>query len=89
MPVLYSESLRFICCPYIIYLLLIILTPYSKSSYHYNVIFFELDAPVTFNLQCVIEIQGGPKVGIQYTDILYIYFWPTLYNIILCCYRIH
>ena len=30
----------------------------------------------------VFNIQGGPKVGIQYTIyyILYTYFWPTLYN---------
>jgi len=31
------------------------------------------------------HIQGGPKVGIQYIvyKLLFTYFWPTLYNLIL------
>ena len=34
-----------------------------------------------WKLNCVLRIQGGPKVGMQYIvyKLLYTYFWPTLY----------
>jgi hypothetical protein len=63
-------------------LLIIIISPCLLVWYNYML--YSQRALKT--LTAYINIQGGPRVGIQYIvyKLLYAYFWPTLYVFIWC-----